>query len=68
LDLLLPAPSPVPEIIDLDFAKTSPKHSFSVNENVRLRACFRENWVYKFGHRHQVVFLSVFLCVVGRAY
>jgi hypothetical protein len=34
--------STVPEFIDPVFTKTSPKRSFW--------ACFRENWVYKFGH------------------
>ncbi len=37
---------PVSEFIDPVFAKTSPS-SFSMSENKR----FRENWVYKFGHR-----------------
>ncbi len=43
--------SPLSEFIDPDFAKISPKRSFSVIiENERCEACFRENWVYKFGH------------------
>jgi hypothetical protein len=41
----------VPEIINPVFAKTSPKRSFCMTENEPFgRACFRENWVYKFGH------------------
>jgi hypothetical protein len=40
----------VPEFIDPVFAKTSSKRSFSVIENESVGACFRKNWVYKFGH------------------
>jgi hypothetical protein len=43
--------NPVPEFIDPVFAKTSTKRSFSVIENERFWAYFRENGVYKFGHR-----------------
>ncbi len=43
-------PSSVSEFIDPVFTKTSPKRSYSVIENERLFwACFRENWLYKFG-------------------
>jgi hypothetical protein len=40
----------VPEIIDPVFAKTSQNARFLLSENERFGACFRENWVYKFGH------------------
>jgi hypothetical protein len=52
---------PVPEFIDLVFAKTSPKRSYLVIESERCsylviesERCglvFVKNWVYKFGHR-----------------
>ncbi len=45
--------TPVPEFMGPVFAKTSPKRSFSAIENERL-GCFRENWVYKFGHRKNI--------------
>jgi hypothetical protein len=40
----------VPGFIDPFYAKTTPKRSISMTENERFWACFRENWVYKFGH------------------
>jgi hypothetical protein len=43
--------SPVPEIIDLVFAKTSPKRSFSMTEYERFGLVFTKTRVYKFGHR-----------------
>ncbi len=46
----VPTP-PVPEFIDLVFAKTSPKRSFSLNIKRAFWAGFRVNRVYKFGHR-----------------
>jgi hypothetical protein len=42
--------SPVSEFIDPVFAKTSPKRSFSITKNDRFGSCYREYWVYKFGH------------------
>jgi hypothetical protein len=48
----------VPEIIDTVFAKTSPKQSFCMTEN-EFWACFRENWVYKFGHCTQTFYIYV---------
>ncbi len=44
---------PVPEFIDPVFAKTSTKRSLSLMSEKWKRAfwaCFREIWVYKFGH------------------
>ncbi len=32
------------------FAKLLARHGKSCAENERFRPCFRENWVYKFGH------------------
>jgi hypothetical protein len=40
----------VTKIIEPVFAKTSPNRSFCLTENERFGACFRENWVFKFGH------------------
>jgi hypothetical protein len=42
--------SPVPEIIDPVFAKTSPKRSFSITEYERFGLVFTKTRVYKFGH------------------
>ncbi len=42
--------SPVPEIIDPVFAKTSPKRSFSMTEYERFGLVFTKTRVYKFGH------------------
>ncbi len=41
--------SPVPEIIDPVFAKTSPKRSFSMTEYERFGLVFTKTRVYKFG-------------------
>jgi hypothetical protein len=41
----------VPEIIDLVFAKASPKRSFSMTEYERFGLVFTKTRVYKFGHR-----------------
>jgi hypothetical protein len=43
--------SPVPEIIDPVFAKTSQNARFLLSEKRAFWARFRENWVYNFGHR-----------------
>jgi hypothetical protein len=43
--------TPVPEIIDTVFAKTSPKPSFSMTEYWRFGLVFTKTRVYKFGHR-----------------
>ncbi len=40
----------VPEIIDPVFRENQPKRSFSIKWKRAFWACFRENWVYKFGH------------------
>ncbi len=42
--------TPVPEIIDPVFAKTSPKRSFSMTEYERFGLVFTKTRVYKFGH------------------
>jgi hypothetical protein len=43
--------TPVPEFIDPFFAKTSTNKTLVFNQWKRaFWACFRENWVYKFGH------------------
>jgi hypothetical protein len=42
--------SPVPEIMDTVFAKTSPKRSFSMTEYERFWLVFTKTRVYKFGH------------------
>jgi hypothetical protein len=42
--------SPEPEIIDLVFAKTSPKRWFSMTEYERFGLDFTKTRVYKFGH------------------
>ncbi len=44
------SPSPVPEIIDTVFAKTSPIRSFSITEYERFGLVFTKSRVYKFGH------------------
>jgi hypothetical protein len=44
----------VPEIIDTDFAKTSPKRSFSMTEYERFGLVFTKTRVYKFGHWIQI--------------
>jgi hypothetical protein len=49
--------SPVPEIIDPVFAKTSPKRSFSMTEYERFGLVFMKTRVYKFGHS-KAVFLK----------
>ncbi len=41
--------SAVPEFIEPVFAKTSPKKIFFNDWKRAFWACFRENWVYKFG-------------------
>ncbi len=41
--------TPVPEIIDIVFAKTSPKRSFSMTEYERFGLVFMKTRVYKFG-------------------
>ncbi len=41
----------VPEFIDPVFGKTSPKQPFSVIKNELFGLYFRENWIYRFGHR-----------------
>ncbi len=33
------------------FRENQPKRSFSIKRKRAFWACFRENWVYKFGHR-----------------
>ncbi len=43
--------TPVPEIIDPVFAKTSPNPSFSMTEYERFWLVFTKTRVYKFGHR-----------------
>ena len=43
----------MPEIIDPVFAKTKKKRSFSIEGKRAFWACFRENWVYKFGHKNR---------------
>ncbi len=47
--------TPVPEIIDPVFTKTSPKRSFSMTEYERFRLVFTKTRVYKFGHRSLVL-------------
>ncbi len=47
---MLPATTPVPEIIDLVFAKTSLKRSFSITEYERFGLVFTKTRVYKFRH------------------
>ncbi len=42
--------SPVPEIIDPVFTKTSPKRSFSMSEHERFGLVFTKTRVYKIGH------------------
>jgi hypothetical protein len=56
--------STVPEIIDPVFAKTSQNARFLLSENERFGACFRENWVYKFGHWYgtETVFFTIAHC------
>ncbi len=34
------------------FRENQPKRSFSIKWKLAFWACFRENWVYKFGHRY----------------
>ncbi len=36
------------------FRENQPKRSFSIKWKRAFWACFRENWVYKFGHRTQL--------------
>ncbi len=43
--------SAVPEIIDLDFAKTSLKLAFSMTKYERFGLVFTKARIYKFGHR-----------------
>jgi hypothetical protein len=45
--------SPVPEIIDTVFAKTSPIRSFSMTKYERFGLVFTKTRVYKFGHRQE---------------
>ncbi len=47
----MPRSKPVPEFIDPVFAKTSPKTIVFSHRKRAFWACFRENWVYNFGHR-----------------
>ncbi len=49
----------MPEFIDPVFAETSPKRSFSMKRE--LWACFRKNWVYRFGHRTVATFALKFV-------
>jgi hypothetical protein len=42
--------TPVPEIIDTVFPKTSPKRSFSMTEYDHFVLDFTKTRVYKFGH------------------
>jgi hypothetical protein len=39
-----------PNLLTQFLRKQAQKRSFSVIENHRFWACFRENWVFKFGH------------------
>ncbi len=46
------------------FRENKPKRSFSIKWKRAFWACFRENWVYKFGHRthsknHRIVPLNI---------
>ncbi len=42
---------PVPEFIDPLFRENKPKTLIFSHRKRAFWACFRENWVYKFGHR-----------------
>jgi hypothetical protein len=42
--------TPVPEIIDPVFSKTSPKRSFSMTEYEHFGLVFTKTRIYKFGH------------------
>jgi hypothetical protein len=42
---------PVPEFIDLRFRENKPKALVFSHWKRAFWACFRENWVYNFGHR-----------------
>ncbi len=48
--------TPVPEIIDAVFVKTSPKRSFSMTEYEHVGLVFTNTRVYKFGHSYSYSF------------
>ncbi len=43
--------TPVPEFIDPRFRENKPKTLVCSHGKRAFWACFRENWVYNFGHR-----------------
>ncbi len=45
------------------FRENQPKRSFSIKWKRAFWACFRENWVYKFGHWYRIVY-----CLSGSSY
>ncbi len=43
------------------FRENQPKRSFSIKWKRAFWACFRENWVYKFGHRNKSLMSECFI-------
>jgi hypothetical protein len=65
--LNMPGILAVPEFIGPVFAKTGPKCSLSINKNDHFWACFRQNWVYKFGHGSVVCSTGYLVSLISAA-